>query len=55
MENVLKTNDFTYHNLKSIISNKSLVVLKGDEDSNVVIMDKPDYAKKCLRMIKEGV
>ena len=29
-KNVLKTKDFTYHNLKGIISNKNPVFLKGD-------------------------
>ena len=52
---ILKTKEFAYHNLKGVINNKNLVVLKGDEDSSVVIMDQPDYVSKFLRMIEEGI
>ena len=45
-KNILKTKDFTYHNLKAIINNKNFVMFKEDNDSSVVIMDKLDYVSK---------
>ena len=39
-----------------IITIKILSFVKGDKDSSVVIMDKPDYVTKYQRvMIEEGI
>ena len=55
IKNVLKTKDFTYNNPKGIINNKYLVVLKRDEDSSVLIIDKSDYLSKAHKMIDESI
>ena len=44
--NVYATKDYTYHNLRGMIKNKDIVVVKGDKDSSVVIMKKSDYVTK---------
>ena len=45
-DNIYATKDYTYHNLRGMIQNKGIVVVKGDKDSSVVIMKKSDYATK---------
>ena len=45
-DNIYATKDYTYHNLRGMIQNKDIVVVKGDKDSSVVIMKKSDYATK---------
>ena len=35
--------------------NKDIVVVKGDKDSNVVIMKKSDYITKLGTMINDGI
>ena len=44
--NIYATKDYTYHNLRGMIQNKDIVVVKGDKDSSVVIMKKSDYVTK---------
>ena len=46
--NVYATKDYTYHNLRGMIKNKDIVVVKGDKDSSVVIMKKSDYVTKQI-------
>ena len=53
--NVYATKDFTYSNLKNIIKNDKLVVLSGDQDSCVVIMQRGDYDIKLQNMIDDGI
>ena len=36
--NIYATKHYTYHNLRGMIQNKDIVVVKGDKDSSVVIM-----------------
>ena len=43
--------DYTYNNLKHLIKDESIVVIPGDKDSAIVIMDKNDYVKKMQEMI----
>ena len=54
-KNVLSTNDETYKNLKNLIRKSDIVILRGDKDSSVVIMNRSDYIEKLERMIEEGV
>ena len=54
-KNVLSTNDETYKNLKNLIRKSDIVILKGEKDSSVVIMNRSDYIEKLERMIEEGV
>ena len=45
-KNVISTEDHTYKELKTLIRNKDVVILKGGKDSSIVIMNKADYIKK---------
>ena len=40
---IYATKDYICHNLRGMIQNKHIVVVKGDEDSSVVIRKKSDY------------
>ena len=53
--NIYATKDYTYHNLREMIQNKDVVVVKGDKDSSVVIMNKLDYLSKLQAMIDDGI
>ena len=41
-KNVLSNNDETYKNLKNLIRKSDRVILRGDKDSSVVIMNRSD-------------
>ena len=41
--NIYATIDYTYHNFRGLIQNKSIVVIKGDNGSSRVIMKKLNY------------
>ena len=41
--NIFATKDYTYHNLKDMIRDKDLVLLNGDNDSSVAVMNRIDY------------
>ena len=49
--------DYTYKNLKRLIKDENIVVIPGDIDSAIVIMDKNDYVKKslCFRIFKTSL
>ena len=53
-QNIRHTKDNTYNHLRHLRSNKDIVLLSGDKDSSVVIMNKVDYVKKVNGMINEG-
>ena len=53
--NIYATKDYTYHNLRGMIQNKDIVIVKGDKDSSVVIMKKSDYVTKLDTMIDDGI
>ena len=38
-----------------IWNNNNVVILPGDTDSNVIIMDRSDYAKKVESMLQQGI
>ena len=54
-QNIYHTKDDTYRNLRHLIQNKDIVVLSGDKDSSVVVMNKKDYILKVDNMINEGI
>ena len=54
-ENVYKSSDKTFAALKQLRENKDIVILNGDKDSSVVIMNKLDYTNKINNMINEGI
>ena len=53
--NVYHTKDDTYNKTKSLRDNKAIVILSGEKDSSVVIMNKKDYNKKVEEIINEGI
>ena len=54
-KNIYKAKDDTFKNLKSIINDPNRVVISGDKDSSVVVMDKDDYVRKMTEMIDQGI
>ena len=53
--NIYATKDYTYHNLCRMIQHKDVVVVKGDKDSNIIVMKKSDYVTKLDTMIAGGI
>ena len=54
-KSVYETKDFTYSNLKNVIKNDKLVVLSGDKDFCVVIMQREDCDMTLQDMIDDGI
>ena len=54
-KNTYSTRDSTYSNLKRLIKNEDIVIIPGDKDSCVVIMNKSDYVQKLQQMINDGI
>ena len=54
-KNIYSSKDPTYANLKRLIKNENIVIIPGDKDSCVVIMNKSDYVQKLQQMINEGI
>ncbi|KAL9977773.1 hypothetical protein ACROYT_G015213 [Oculina patagonica] len=54
-QNIHNTPDYTYKVLQKLASDPDLVVLSGDKDSSVVIMQRADYVNKLETMIEEGI
>ena len=54
-KNMISTEDHTDKELKTLIHNKEVVILKGDKDSSIVIMNKTNYITKTETMIEEGI
>ena len=49
------TKDNTYNDLHHLRNNKNIVLVSGDKESSIVVMNKVDYGKKVNGMIKEGI
>ena len=54
-QNIYHTKDDTYRNLRHLIQNNDIVLLAGDKDSSVVVINKKDYILKVDKMINEGI
>ena len=54
-KNILNYKDLTYKNLKSLIQDENIVILKGNKDSSVVIMDRSDYIQKLEDILEERI
>ena len=54
-KNIYHTKDDSYNNLKRIIKEDSMVVVSGDKDSCIVLMNKKDYVSKIQKMIDDGI
>ena len=55
INNIDATKDYSYLNLRGMIQNKDIVVVKSDKDPSVVIMKKSDYVTKLDTMIDVGI
>ena len=53
--NLFAAKDYPYQNLKDIIRDKDLVLLNGNKDPSVVIMNRIDYNTMTLKMIDNGI
>ena len=53
-KNVFQTKDGICHNLKDLIQEKDVVVMKGNKALSV-ILNKINYIEKLEKMIKEGI
>ena len=49
--NIYTTNNYTYHDLRGMIQNKDIVVVKGDKDSSIVTVKKSGYVSKSDTII----
>ena len=54
-KNVYNTKDYTYKKLKELINNPNIVILEGDKETAIVIMNKIDYISKMNEMIEIGL
>ena len=51
---IYASKDYSYTNLSQLIKNESIVVIPGDKDSCLIVMDKSDYQRKMQNMIKQA-
>ena len=54
-QNIFSTPDYTYKVLQKLATDPDLVVLFGDKDSSVIIMQRADHVDKLETMIEEGI
>lgn len=54
-KNVYDTKDYTYNKLKELTNNPNIVILEGDKETAIVIMNKEDYVNKMNQMIDAGI
>ena len=53
--NTYNSYDDTFKTLNNLRKNQSIIILDGDKDSSVVIMNKVDYIDKMEQMLNEGI
>ena len=54
-QNVYHTKDNTFKETHKIRNNKNVVILPGDKDSSVIIMNRSDYTKKVELMSQKDI
>ena len=54
-QNGYRTKDSTYNLLKPLQRNKDIVLLSGDKDSCVVILDKAYFKQKINKLVNDGI
>ena len=54
-QNVYHTRDNTFKETHKIGNNNNVVILPGDKDSSVIIMNRLDYTKKVKSMLQQGI
>ena len=53
--NIYVTKYYIYHNLRGMIQDKDIVVVKGNKDYSIVIMKRSDNVTKLETMIDDGI
>ena len=53
--NIYVTKYYIYHNLRDMIQDKDIVVVKGNKDYSIVIMKRSDNVTKLETMIDDGI
>ena len=53
-QNVYHTKDNTFKETHKIRNNNNVVVLPGDKDSSVIIMNRSDFTRKVESMLQQG-
>ena len=54
-KSVYATTCYTYNHLRGIINNQHLVVIFGDKELCVILIDKTDYQDKLQKMVDNGI
>ena len=54
-QNIYRAKDKTFSSLNKLRNNNNIVILSGDKDSSVIIVNKTDYVNKINDMISEGI
>ena len=53
--NIYVTKYYIYNNLRGMIQDKDIVVVKGNKDYSIVIMKRSDNVTKLETMIGDGI
>ena len=53
--NIYVTKYYIYNNLRGMIQDKDIVVVKGNKDHSIVIMKRSDNVTKLETMIDDGI
>ena len=53
--NIYQTKDYTFKKLHALKSKGDIVILSGEKDSCVLILNKTDYVKMVDNLIEEGI
>ena len=53
--NIYVTKYYIYNNLRGMIQDKDIVVVKGNKDYSIVIMKRSDNVTKLETMIVDGI
>ena len=54
-QNVYHIRDITFKETYKIRNNNNVVILPGDKDSSVIIMNRSDYTKKVVSILQQGI
>ena len=54
-QNIYHTKDNTFKETHKIRNNNNVVILPGDKDSSVIIVNRSDYTKKVESMLQQGI
>ena len=54
-KNIYNDHDNTFKSLTNLRKNENIIVLSGDKESCIVILNKADYVNKVNKMIDEGI